>query len=72
VYQLFVLRAFYIVQALILVVALAVVPYVLFRGTITRLTRGLYRKQAGPANISAANTTEETQGCPENRDRADA
>jgi uncharacterized membrane protein len=62
VYQLFVLRAFYVVQALILVVVLAIVPYVLIRGTSTRLARGLYKKQAGPVNLSAAKTTEDTEG----------
>jgi hypothetical protein len=46
VYQLIVLRAFYVVQALIVVVVCAIVPYVLFRGPITRLMRGLYKKQA--------------------------
>jgi len=42
-YQLLVLRAFYPVQLIIVVVTCAVVPYVLVRGPVTRLTRGLYR-----------------------------
>jgi hypothetical protein len=62
VYPLFVLRAFYVVQALILVVALAIGPYALVRGITTHLTRGFYKKQAGPANLSAAKTTEDTEG----------
>lgn len=42
-YQLMVLRAFYPVQLIIVVVMCAIVPYVLIRGPVTRLTRGLYR-----------------------------
>jgi len=45
VYQLIVLRTFYVVQALIVAVALAIVPYVVFRGPVTRLTRGLYKRE---------------------------
>lgn len=44
VYQLMALRAFYIVQAMIVAFVCAVVPYVLFRGPTTRLTRQIYRK----------------------------
>jgi len=40
VYPLFVLRVFHVLQALILVVVLAIGPYALVRGIITRLTRG--------------------------------
>ncbi|MGD0624738.1 MAG: hypothetical protein ABSB32_08465 [Thermodesulfobacteriota bacterium] len=43
VYQLFVLRAFYVFQALILVAVLAIGPYALVRGITTRLTRGFYK-----------------------------
>lgn len=39
VYQLFVLRAFYIVQALSVAIIVAVVPYVILRGIVTRLAR---------------------------------
>lgn len=42
VYQLVVLRTFYVVQTLIVAVACAVVPYVLFRGPANRLARGLF------------------------------
>ena len=38
-YQGFVLRAFYIVQAVIVAFLCAVLPYVFFRGPTTRLTR---------------------------------
>jgi hypothetical protein len=55
-YQIFILRAFYIVQALILVVMLAMVPYALVRGITTRLTRGLYKRPTGPADESAGKT----------------
>lgn len=51
-YQLMVLRGFYLGQALIVAVACAIVPYILIRGPVTRLTRGLYRKQTAPANGS--------------------
>ena len=43
VYQLYVLHEYYIGQALILVLVLAVVPYSLIRGFTTRLTRRSYR-----------------------------
>ena len=39
VYQLFMLRAFYPLQALIVAVAVAVVPYIILRGLVTRLAR---------------------------------
>ena len=69
-YQLIVLRAFYVVQTLILAMACAIVPYVLFRGPTTCLARGLSRKQAGPTNLSVANTTEGTEDRPENCPRS--
>jgi hypothetical protein len=47
-YQLVVLRAFYPVQLVIIAVACAIVPYVVVRGLVTRLTRGLYKNQTGP------------------------
>jgi hypothetical protein len=40
VYQLIFLRAFYVVQALIVAVLLAIVPFALFRNVVSRLTRG--------------------------------
>jgi hypothetical protein len=42
-YQLIVLRAFYVVQALIVAVALAIVPFALFRNVVSRLMRGSFR-----------------------------
>jgi hypothetical protein len=39
IYQLMVLRAYYIVQVLIVAVACAIVPYVAIRGPVTHLTR---------------------------------
>ena len=47
-YLLVLLRAFYPVQLFIVAVACAIVPYVLIRGPVTRLTRGLYKNQTGP------------------------
>jgi hypothetical protein len=60
-YQLFVLRAFYIGQVLIVAVACAIVPYVLIRGPVTRLTRRLYPKKAAPSKVSTASVTADTQ-----------
>jgi len=65
-YQLMVLRAFYVVQALIVAVACAIVPYVLFRGPTARLARLLSGKQSGPTNNEPAteatdNSEEKTQ-----------
>jgi hypothetical protein len=42
-YQLVVFRAFYVVQALIVAVLLAIVPFALFRGVVTGLMRGSVR-----------------------------
>ena len=70
-YQLIVLRAFYVVQALIVAVACAIVPYVLFRGSTTLLARGLSGKQAGATNVSAGNTTGGKEDRQENREHTD-
>ena len=56
-YQLMVLRAFYVVQALIVAVACAIVPYILFRGSTTLLVRGLSGNGPAQLTISASNTT---------------
>ena len=72
-YQLMVLQAFYVVQTLIVAVACAIVPYVLFRGPTTRLARALSGKKAGPTNSEpAAKETENTEGSPEDRGHTDA
>jgi hypothetical protein len=55
-YQLVVLRAFYVVQLFIVAVACAIVPYVLIRGPVTRLTRFVYKGRAGTANAPDART----------------
>ena len=55
-YQLVVLRAFYPVQLLIVAVACALVPYVVIRGPVTRLTRGLYRNEVRPDAAPPKNT----------------
>jgi hypothetical protein len=72
VYQLVVFRAFYVVQTLIVAVACAIVPYVLFRGPTTHLARCLSRKQTGPSNRTAANTTASTHASPESQHHVDA
>jgi len=71
-YQIMVLRAFYVVQALIVAVACAIVPYVLFRGSTTLLVRGLSGKQAGAAHLSAATTADGKEDVLENRGHTDA
>lgn len=57
VYQIMVLRAFYVVQALIVAVACAIVPYVLFRGPSTRLARCFYGKHADSTDKAAVDKT---------------
>ena len=64
VYQVMVLRAFYVVQALIVAVACAIVPYVLFRGPAARLARVLSGRKARATNVSAGDTTESEEGRP--------
>ena len=64
VYQVMVLRAFYVGQALIVAAACAIVPYILFRSSTTLLERGLSRKKACATSVSAGNTTENKEGRP--------
>jgi hypothetical protein len=70
-YQLMVLRAFYVVQTLIVAVVCGIVPYVLFRGPVTRLASSLSRKQARATNTSAANPAEAVESRPESQDHVD-
>ena len=58
-YQLFVLRAFYPGQVIIVAVACALVPYVLIRGPVTQIARLFYKQKVGLENGSAdtASTT---------------
>ncbi len=51
-YQIFVLRTFYPVQAIIVAVACAIVPYVLVRGPVTRLASIFQSAKAAPTNAS--------------------
>ncbi len=44
-YQLIVFREFLVVQTLIVVVVVAVIPYTLLRGAVTRLASGLFSKK---------------------------
>jgi hypothetical protein len=53
-YQVVVLRAFYIVQALIVATVCAIVPYFLMRGPISVLMCCLYRNRPVPASASTA------------------
>lgn len=50
----------------IVAVACASVPYVVIRGPVSRLTRGLCKSQDGQAHKSATHTEEDTEGRPEN------
>ena len=59
-YQLFVLREFHVLQVLFVAVACAIVPYVLIRGPVTRLTRGWYKSPSVTANKQVAETTPHT------------
>ncbi len=58
-YQLIAFRGFYVVQALIVAVVIAVIPYTLLRGVVTRLTRSIYKQKSEPANALVASKTEE-------------
>ena len=57
VYQVFVLRAFHVIQLLFVAVTCAIVPYVLIRGPVTRLARLFHRKRAGAARHPASPAT---------------
>ena len=57
VYQVIELRAFYIVQALIVAIVLAILPYVLVRGPVTRLKRRLLKRTSEPALEKPKETT---------------
>jgi MFS family permease len=61
VYQIMVLPAFSVVQSLIVAVACAIVPYVVFRSSTTLLARGFSRKQAGTTGVSKEDATGEGQ-----------
>jgi hypothetical protein len=70
-YQLIVLRAFYVVQALIVAVTCAVVPYVLFRVPIASLARALVGKWHGTTSVTATNIVGGKEVRHESRDRSD-
>ena len=44
IYQIIVFRRFYPVEALVVAAVLALVPYLLIRGPVTRILRGKYKK----------------------------
>jgi hypothetical protein len=52
-YQLYVLRAFYPLQLLIVVVGCAIMPYVLIRGPVSRIARPIYKKKLGAIHPAA-------------------
>jgi hypothetical protein len=67
IYQILVLRSFYLGELLIVAVGCAVVPYLLVRGPILRTARLLYRKWAGPSAPSAVTPSEDTKGRADHR-----
>jgi hypothetical protein len=70
-YQVMALRAFYVMQALIVAVACAIVPYVLFRGPTTRLARTLSGKRCGESHVLATDTSHGREGHEAGQDRSD-
>ena len=52
VYSVFVLRAYFIVQSLIVAIAVAVIPYTLLRGVFTRLIRLFTQPDTPPLPIA--------------------
>ena len=72
VYQLLVLRTFYVVQTLIVAVVCAIVPYMLFRGPANRLARGLSAMQGcNAAPGLSGKTPEGKEGLQESPDFSD-
>ncbi len=53
-YQLLVLHGFYPIQLLIVAVGCAIVPYIVIRGPVARLSRSLSGNKVGPASRRAA------------------
>jgi hypothetical protein len=51
IYQVVVLHAFYPVQTLIVATVLALLPYSLLRGPVTRIARGVRRPRPGEAKV---------------------
>lgn len=49
IYQVYVFRAFYVPQLLLVAVSCAVVPYVISRALVTRLARGHHTKHSTPS-----------------------
>jgi hypothetical protein len=68
VYQLFVLRMFYVGEMLIVAVTCAIVPYVVIRGPVTLLMYRFYKNQTAEVDKSAANIKEDADGLPEKKD----
>ncbi len=71
VYQVMVLRAFYVVQALIVAVTCAIVPYVLFRGPTARLARVLSGKRHDATSVTASNIADDSGSLRETQARSD-
>ena len=71
VYQLVFLRAFSVVQLLIVAVGCAILPYVLFRGPTSRLARLFSGKQPGQSEEVAANTKTKVEDRPDNQNHVE-
>ena len=53
-YQILVLKSFYLVQLVFVVLVSAILPYLVVRSAISPLMRRIYRAQANPANSGSA------------------
>lgn len=68
VYQLLVLRMFYVGEMLVVAVTCAIVPYIVIRGPVTLLTYRFYKNQTAAADKSAANIKEDTDELSEKKE----
>jgi hypothetical protein len=53
-YQILVLKSFYFVELLLVVMATAILPYLVVRSAVSPLMRRIYAKHSSPANPKAA------------------
>lgn len=72
IYQFMVLRAFYIIQALIVAVVCAIVPYVLFRGPVTCLMRLVDRSKTKVINETTVKIPSDVAECNSKGNHVDA
>jgi hypothetical protein len=70
-YQLFVLRAFYLGEMLVVAVACTILPYLLVRSAVSIPMRRIYRNRSKPAGQPAANPKEAAEDRPASTPNAD-